>query len=64
MSPLRSVLQVDLASVVRFAWSSNRLDARMGKHRVLVHVERQAETPRLYVDRHDATGTASHSRLP
>ena len=47
MSPLRSALQVVLASVLRFAWSSNRLDARTWKQHVLVHVERQAETPRL-----------------
>jgi hypothetical protein len=47
MSPLRIALQVDLASELRFAWSSNRLDARTWKQRVLVHVKRQAETPRL-----------------
>ena len=47
MSPLRNALQVDLASELRFAWTSNRLDARTWKQRVPVHVERQAEPPRL-----------------
>ena len=47
MSFLRNVLQVVLASELRFAWSSNRLDARAWMQRVPVHVQRQAETPRL-----------------
>ena len=47
MSPLQSVLQIDLAGELRFAWSSNRLDARTRKQRVAVHVERQAEPPRF-----------------
>ena len=47
MTPLRDALKVDLASELRFAWSSNRLDVRTWKQRVPVHVERQAEIPRL-----------------